>query len=104
MDAATDLAGDVIAKAKGRKSSDGTEAALKTKPLKDAWADLLAMKTKLEAQKDKYNDARKALAERSGFQSSVIGKAINAEYKDRIEDVKRDVDQLVIVLDEVVGK
>jgi len=103
MEAATDLAGDVIAKAQGRKTSDGTEAPIKVKPLKDAWTDLYALKVKLETAKDKYNDAKKAVAEKSGFQAAVITKAINAQFRDRVEESKRDTDQLSIVLNEVVS-
>ena len=104
MDTATDLAGDAIAKAKGRKSSDGTEDVIKTKPLKEAVAELETLKTKADAAKDKLNDAIKAVAERSGLLSKVVRKLVNARHGEDFEDAKREVMQLGIVFDEVGDK
>lgn len=102
--AATELAGEAINRAKGRKSSDGTEDVIKVKPLKEAIAELETLKTKADAAKDRLNDAIKAVAERSGLLSKVVRKLVNARHGEGFEDAKREVDQLAIVFDEVGNK
>ena len=100
MDASvqTELA---IDKAKGRKDSTGQEDVIKTKPLKDAIDDLIALHGKKQNANDKFNAAVKAVAEKSGLLSSVVRKLVNARAGDKWEEESRKVVQLGIVFEEV---
>lgn len=99
MDTATDLAGEVINRARGRKDSTGQEGVIKEKPMKDSLSELMTLKGKLDSAKDKLNDAIKAVAEKCNMQAKVIRKAVNAKSADKIEEVQREVDQLAIALE-----
>jgi hypothetical protein len=101
MGAATQEANETIKKARGRKDSEGQEAVIREKPLKDALAELQTLHEKSDAAHDKLNDAIKAVAEKSGMQSKVIRKAVFAKHADEIEEVEREVEQLQIALDVV---
>lgn len=103
MDTATDLAGDVINKARGRKDSEGQEAVIKEKPLKDAVAELMVLNEKADAAKDKFNDAVKAVAEKAGMLAKVVRKAVKAKANDNIQEAEREAEQLSIAY-EVVKK
>lgn len=100
MDAATETQG-AISKAKGRKDSQGQEAVIREKPLKDALAELQTLHEKSDAAHDKLNGAIKAVAEKSGMQAKVIRKAVFAKHADDIEELEREVEQLQIALDVV---
>ena len=97
----TDLA---IDKARGRKQKDGTEDVIKTKPLKEAITELLSLKAKADAAKDKMNSAVKAVAEKSGLLSKVVRKLVNARSGEGFEEAKREVVQLGIVFEEIGDK
>lgn len=102
MDAAT-AADQAIgkAKARGRKDSEGQEAVIKTKPLKDSLRELGTLKAKSDAAKEKLNDAIKAVAEKSGLLSSVVRKFVNAATGEKFEEERRKVEQAALVFDEV---
>lgn len=97
MDATTqaDLA---IGKARGRKDSEGQEAVIKEKPLKDSLSELMALKSKFEQAKEKLSDAINAVAEKCGMQAKVVRRAVNAKATDKIEEAERDAEQLTIAL------
>lgn len=86
--------------ARGRKDGDGQEAVIKLKPLKESFKELATLYTKAEDSKDKFNDAVKKVAERSGLMSSVVSKLVKAKSGEKFEDVKRTADQMSIVFAE----
>lgn len=88
---------------KGRKDKDGTDAVIKTKPLKASIRELGTLKAKADEAKNKLNDAIKAVAEKSGLLSSVVRKFVNACSGDRghFDDEVRKVEQLSIAFEEV---
>ena len=97
---------DVIDKAsgaRGRRDAEGVEVFIKEQPLSDAVANLLTLKTRAEAARDKLNDAIKSVAERSGLLAKVVRKAVNAKSGDEadFEEAKREAEQMQIALDAV---
>ncbi len=103
MDAATQTQ-EVIKRARGRKDKDKEDGAMvKLKPLKDSLRELGELAIKAADARAKLKDAIKAVAERSGLLSSVVGRLVKARSgdSDQFEDEKRKVEQLGIVFDEI---
>lgn len=86
---------------KGRKKADGTERTLEPLTVRKGLNRLMELLRKADSAKEDYNDALKKLADSGGFQASNINKLIKASIKGNFADVKRDVDQLSILFDEV---
>jgi len=89
---------------KGRRDADGTEAAIVTKPLHKALGELLTLKGKADAAKDRLNDAVKAIAKQTGLMASVVNRLVKAKAGDDYEDEKRKVDQAALVFEEFAGE
>lgn len=86
---------------KGRKDSEGQEAVINLKPLKDNIKNLVALKKKEISAKDARSDAVKATAEKCGVQTSAVNQLVNAIVADRFEQEKRKVDQGSLLFEEV---
>lgn len=92
---------DKTPKATGRKGTDKVAAVQDLTKLRD---DLPRLKklllAKQEATED-YNNAVVKTAEKSGFLSNVVNKAVTAYAGDDFEEKHRQVQQLALVFDEV---
>jgi len=98
MDAATD---EVISKAQGRKDAAGQPAAIRTKFLKDAIDDGVALKVKADEAADTYADWVTSMAEKTGLNAPVVRKVVNAKANDKWEDEARKAEQLNLAFDEI---
>lgn len=86
---------------RGRKEKDGTEETIKVQPIKDACSEMMKLYKKLETARGNFNDGIKAVAERSGVNSSTLKKLVKASADGNFVDVRRKVDQQSIVFEQV---
>ena len=87
--------------ARARKDEAGQEAAIKLESLVKKIDELITLKRKVETASADYGDAIKAAAEESGLQASTVRRFVTARAGERFNEIKRDVDQLALVFDEV---
>lgn len=85
----------------GRRDSTGTPATMSTKPVKEMLKDLITLETKRVAATEKFNDQVNAVAEKAGFSASNLRRLVKAHAKDKFQEVKRDIEQLGILFDDV---
>lgn len=86
-----------------RKDQDGQSAVIKMGEVKDKVEYLVQLLEASKASANTYGEAIKAIAEKSGLQSSVIRKFIAAKASEKFEDRKRDVEQSQLLFDEIGG-
>lgn len=98
------LADRAIAKAKGRKDADHQEAVIRTRIVKEAIDDLCDLHAKRQEAADCYNDAVKAVAEKSGLLASAVNRFVVARAGEKFEEAKRKCDQLSLLFEEVGEK
>lgn len=103
MNTAAAETSSAISKAKGRKDKDGQAAVIKTKPLKDALEDGVALKLLADQASDKYGDWVKAQAEKCGLLAAIVRKVVNAKADDKWEEESRKAEQLNLAFDEIGG-
>ena len=86
---------------KGRKDNKGQEMVIQVSELADAIDELEQLKLKHAAAAEAFNDAVKAVAERSGLMASVVRKVVDARTKDKVEDRRREAAQLNLAFEEI---
>ncbi len=86
---------------RGRKGPEGQEAAIKMQPIKDAVEDAVELYNKLGQASEQFNDAIKAMAEKSGMLAVVVRKLVTARAGEKFDDEKRKVEQLSLIFEEV---
>ena len=101
MENAAATADKAISKAKGRKDETGQEGVIKLKPVEDSIEDLMELKTKADLADVAFNDAVKAVAEKSQLLASVVRKFVNARMGEKFQDEKRKCEQLMLCFDEI---
>ena len=91
------------ASARGRRDNQGQEAVIKPEPLKKALKDLGHLKTKAEEAKTKLREAVKAVAEKSGLESSVVNRLVNARHagSEKFDTMRRRIEQEQFVFSEI---
>lgn len=87
-------------RAEGRKSADGSAAVLRPKTVMQAGKELMSLFKRKQEANAAYNAAAKAVAERSGFNTSAITRIVNASARAKFEDVKRHIEQTNLLFEE----
>lgn len=85
----------------GRKGADKTPAVQDATKLKEDMPRLKKLKIAADEAREDYQAAVVKTAEKSGFLSSVVSKAVNAYAGDDFEEKHRQVTQLALAFDEV---
>ncbi len=98
-----DLAIGGKGKARGRKDSTGQEAVIQIDPIRDSITNLGNLYDAYVDARGALNDAVKAVAEKSGLQSSVVRKLVNARGNDKFEQENVKVQQAALLFDEMGG-
>ena len=88
-------------KPRGRKNADKQEAIITMQPIKDAIDDLVGLHEKAAAASEKFNDAVKATAEKSGLLASVVRKFVQARAGEKFDEEKTKCEQLSLVFEEI---
>jgi hypothetical protein len=60
---------------------------------------LVKLKKAVKEAQTEYDEAKTKLAEKSGFLASTVEKRVTAEANDKLEDMKRQVEQLSIAFE-----
>ena len=87
--------------ARGRKDSEGQDAVIKPQVIEDRVDELVELHDKAAAAGEIYAEAVKKAAEDSGLLSSVVRKFVAARAGEKFDEVRRRVEQLSLLFDEV---
>jgi hypothetical protein len=88
---------------RSRKDSEGQEAVIKMKELRDKLDHLVSLFNAAADASTAYGEAVKAISEKAGLQASVVRKFVSAKVSEKFEDKKRDCEQLSLCFDEIGG-
>lgn len=96
--------GDVlVGKPPGRRDAKGNEAAIETKFVKAALAELLVLYERKTDASEAFAAGVKATAERSGMLSVSVRRYVVARAKDKMSEVHREYEQLALLFLDVGG-
>jgi len=85
----------------GRKDGTGQDAVVTMDPVKERVEELIELYVKSGDAAAKFNEAIKTTAEKSGLLASTVRKFVVARAGEKFDEVKREVEQLALVFDEV---
>ena len=85
----------------GRKDATGQDAVIRMDPVKESVDELIELYVKSGDAAAKFNEAIKATAEKSGLLAATVRKFVVARAGEKFDEVKRQVEQLALVFDEV---
>lgn len=87
----------------GRKDKSGTEAVPEVKPVKEALQDLVKAKKKVDAAREKLNEAVRSVAKAAGMNAAVVRGMVNSAQKDSkgFNADKRKAEQAAMLFDEI---
>lgn len=101
MQTQAEAALDMQPGSRGRKGRDGSEETIKIKPIKDAVGDLMKLYKKAELARADYNNAAKAVAERSNANTADIKRLIKSSADGKYEDTRRHIEQQQVLFESV---